>query len=99
MGLSFSTSKDLRSRVEILPSVPQWKSKPWPTLVKTHRPLTLYYRNPLELLESLLQNPLVQDHLHYTPFRKFEVAEKAMRVYSEWLSGDVAWEMQASELV
>ena len=99
MGLSFSSSKDLRSRVEILPGGPQWKSKPWPTVVKTFRPLTLFYRDPLELLNSLLQNPLLQDHIHYSPFRQWEVAEKTIRVYNEWLSGDVAWEMQASGLV
>ncbi|KAJ7816384.1 hypothetical protein B0H13DRAFT_2242446 [Mycena leptocephala] len=58
--------------------------------------LTLYYRDPLECLQSLLGNPLVQDFIQYTPFRLWKSAEKLMRVYTEWLSGDVAWRMQAS---
>lgn len=42
----------------------------------------------------LMQNPLLADHLEFTPFRIFKTAEKAMRVYTEWLSGDAAWAMQ-----
>lgn len=94
--LSFSTSKDLRSRIEILPKGPQWKAESWKALSPVKRPLTLFYRDPVELLESLLQNPLIQDHIHYTPFRLFTTAAQTMRVYTEWLSGNVAWEMQAS---
>ncbi|KAJ7435753.1 hypothetical protein FB451DRAFT_1344717 [Mycena latifolia] len=94
MSLSFATSKDLRSRVEILPKGPQWKAKPWKTLFPTKRPLSLFYRDPVELLESLLQNPLVQSHIHYTPFRLYKTAAKTMRVYTEWLSGNTAWNMQ-----
>ncbi|KAJ6468957.1 hypothetical protein DFH09DRAFT_1254079 [Mycena vulgaris] len=94
LSLSFSTSKDLRSRIEILPKGPQWKAESWKALSPVKRPLTLFYRDPVELLESLLQNPLIQDHIHYTPFRLFTTAAQTMRVYTEWLSGNVAWEMQ-----
>ncbi|KAJ6504061.1 hypothetical protein DFH09DRAFT_944143, partial [Mycena vulgaris] len=76
------------------PKGPQWQSKPWKTPFPVKRPLTLFYRDPVELLESLLQNPLIQDHIHYTPFRLFTTATRTMRVYTEWLSGNVAWEMQ-----
>ncbi|KAF8971462.1 hypothetical protein BDZ97DRAFT_1913940 [Flammula alnicola] len=74
LGLSFRTAKDLRSRAEILPGGPQWKSKAWKT--------------------SLLHSPLVQDHINFKPFQKFRTAEKVMRVYTEWLSGEAAWNMQ-----
>ncbi|KAJ6553956.1 hypothetical protein DFH09DRAFT_1248558 [Mycena vulgaris] len=94
LSLSFSTSKDLRSRVEILPQGPQWQSKRWETVFPVKRPLTLFYRDPVQLLQSLLQNPLVQDYIHYTPFRLYTTAARTMRVYTEWLSGNVAWEMQ-----
>lgn len=97
MGLSFATTKELRSRLEILPKVPQWKSKPWPTeFVK--RPLTLFYRDPLECLQSLLLNPLVQDHIDYSPFRLYKSAAETMRIFTEWFSGDDAWEKQVSGL-
>jgi hypothetical protein len=97
MNLSFSTSKALRSRIETLPRGPQWKAKPWTSPFPLKRPLILYYRDPLELIESLLQNPLIQSHIHYSPVRLYTTAERVMRKYNEWLSGDVAWEMQASD--
>lgn len=100
MGLSFNTTKDLRSRIEMLPKGPQWKAVPWPSPGGTpvKEPLTLFYRDALECLESLLQNPLVQDHIGYTPFKLFTTAEKTMRAYTEWLSGNTAWEMQVRGL-
>jgi len=42
----------------------------------------------------LMQNPLLADHLEFTPFRVFKAADKTMRIYTEWLSGDAAWSMQ-----
>ncbi|KAG6908908.1 hypothetical protein DXG01_002789 [Tephrocybe rancida] len=87
--------KDLRSRAEILPQGPQWKAKPWATTCPTKYPVTLFYKDPIECLQSLLHSPLVNDSLSFGPFRLFKTAEKLARVYTEWLSGDVAWEMQS----
>ncbi|KAJ7922514.1 hypothetical protein B0H13DRAFT_2230452 [Mycena leptocephala] len=43
------------------------------------------------------KRPLTFPGLHtYTPFRLWNCAAKLMRVYTEWLSGDVAWRMQDS---
>ncbi|KAJ7036721.1 hypothetical protein C8F04DRAFT_1336137, partial [Mycena alexandri] len=94
MNLSFRTAKDLRSRIETLPKGPEWKAMPWTTTYPTKKPLTLYYRDPLECLQSLLSNPLIQDFVHFTPFRLWSNSAKLMRVYTEWLSGDVSWEIQ-----
>ncbi|KAJ7772185.1 hypothetical protein B0H16DRAFT_1305261 [Mycena metata] len=94
MHLSFNTAKDLRSRIEILPRGPQWKSVPWQPEYPTKSPLTVYYRDPLECIQHLLSNPLLKDHIHFTPFRLWASADKLMRRYTEWLSGDVAWQMQ-----
>ncbi|KAJ7016326.1 hypothetical protein C8F04DRAFT_1215740 [Mycena alexandri] len=94
MHLSFRTAKDLRSRIEILPKGPEWKAIPWQTEYPTKSPLTLYYRDPLECLQYLLSNPLIQDHVQFTPFRLWANSDKLMRIYTEWLSGDVAWNMQ-----
>ena len=94
-GLSFHTAKDLRNRAEILPLGPSWKSKPWPTVLPTkQKKLFLYYRDPIDCLQSILHNPLFQDYIQFDPFQLFWSAEGAMRVYTEWLSGDAAWEMQ-----
>lgn len=99
MHLSFRTAKDLRSRVEILPKGPEWKAIPWQTEYPTKNPLTLYYRDPLECLQYLLSNPLIQDHVQFTPFRLWANSDKLMRIYTEWLSGDVAWNMQVRTTV
>ncbi|KAJ6577731.1 hypothetical protein B0H19DRAFT_1337416 [Mycena capillaripes] len=90
-NLSFRTAKDLRSRIESLPKGPNWKSIPWKTTYPTKRPLTLYYRDPIECLQALLSNPLVQDFIHFTPFRLWETADKLMRVFTEWLSGEFSF--------
>ncbi|KAJ7166605.1 hypothetical protein C8R46DRAFT_899136 [Mycena filopes] len=94
MHLSFTTAKELRSRVEMLPKGPEWRAVPWKTDHPTKKPLTLFYRDPLECLQSLLSNPLLQDHIQYTPFHLWANAERLMRIYTEWLSGDVAWDIQ-----
>lgn len=39
-------------------------------------------------------NPLVQDHISFSPFKLYETAAKTMRIYTEWLSGDQAWNIQ-----
>jgi hypothetical protein len=56
--------------------------------------MTLYYHDPLKCVQSLLQNPLLVNELEFAPYRVYQSAEKAMRVYSECMSGDNAWEMQ-----
>ncbi|KAJ7808909.1 hypothetical protein B0H14DRAFT_3090219 [Mycena olivaceomarginata] len=94
MNLSFQSAKDLRSRIESLPPGPQWKAKSWKTDHPTKKPLTLYYRDPLECLQSLLANPLIQDYIEYTPFRLWSEAGRLFRVYTDWLSGDHAWDLQ-----
>ncbi|KAF9522047.1 hypothetical protein CPB83DRAFT_740325, partial [Crepidotus variabilis] len=57
IGLSFRTAKDLRSHAEILPAGPRWTSKPMSTTTPTKKPTTLYHRNPLECMESLMRSP------------------------------------------
>ncbi len=69
------------------------------TAVPTKNPVVLYYRDPLECLQSLMRNPLFKDHISFCPFRLYESAAKATRTYTEWLSGDAAWFMQVRHLV
>lgn len=94
LSLSFSSAKDLRSRAELLPSGPKWKCKTWNTRYPTKHAVELLYRDPLECLQSLLQSPFVKDFLKFTPFRLFKTAERTVRIFTEWLSGETAWLMQ-----
>ncbi|KAJ7107232.1 hypothetical protein C8R43DRAFT_905832 [Mycena crocata] len=56
--LSFSSAKELRNRIELLPSGPPWRTRTWPSSHRTAAPLDLYYCDPVKCLEALLQNPL-----------------------------------------
>ena len=74
----------------------RWISKTIGSEVPTKNKLVLYYRDPLLCLQYLMQSPLVKDHLSFSPFKLYESAAKIMRVYTEWLSGDQAWNIQVN---
>ncbi|KAF9455600.1 hypothetical protein BDZ94DRAFT_1362207, partial [Collybia nuda] len=90
-GLSFRTARELRGRAEMLPSGPEWKCI-W---LNNYRTRTGHVQHWLyHLIQSLLHNPLLNDHFSFTPMRLFDTATKAMRTYTEWMTGDAAWSMQ-----
>ena len=71
-----------------------WISKNIVTDFPTKNNLVLYYRDPVLCLQYLMQNPLVKDHISFSPFKLYESAARLMRIYTEWLSGDQAWNIQ-----
>ncbi|KAH9010154.1 hypothetical protein EDB85DRAFT_1880639 [Lactarius pseudohatsudake] len=95
LGLSFRNAKRLRGLAEMLPKGPEWRYKPCDSPYPTKKDVALFYRDPLECIQSILSNPLVNDYIRFTPFRVYESAVSAMRIYTEWLTGDVAWSMQS----
>ena len=56
----------------------------------------LFYRDSLDCVEYLLGNPLFADCMDFSPVRLYQDAEQTIRVYTEWLTGNTAWEMQVS---
>jgi hypothetical protein len=82
----------------MLPKGPEWLCHPWTPVHLTKKPLYLYYRNPIDYIQSILYNPLVEKFIQYTLFRLYQTATKAMCIYAEQLSGDVVWSMQVSHL-
>ncbi|KAG1887977.1 uncharacterized protein F5891DRAFT_987934 [Suillus fuscotomentosus] len=94
LHLSFKNTKELRSRAEMLPSGPSWKCQTISSIHPTKYPIRLFWRDPVECLESLFSNPLFHDKLDFIPRRVYKTAEQLLHVYSEWLTGDSAWEMQ-----
>ncbi|KAI5986321.1 hypothetical protein EDD15DRAFT_2174972 [Pisolithus albus] len=94
MPLSFWTAKELRGRIEDLPKGPCWKVRIVPTRHPTTNPVQLYWRDPLECIEALFNHPFYAGKMDYSPFRVFTAAERVMRVYSEWMSSDGAWDLQ-----
>ena len=97
MKLSFKTAKALKSRSEILPRTPEWKRKPWPMRYPVKKPVTLLYRDALDCLQSILANPLAATSTHFTPYKLYRSAAKLVHVYTQWLSGDAAWEAQVCQ--
>jgi len=99
MNLRYKSPKALRDWVEELPSGPHWKSITMKTAVPTKSPIVIYYRNPVECLQSLLRNPLFKDHISFCPYCLYKSAAKTTRTYTEWLSGDAAWNMQVCQFL
>ncbi|KAF8417606.1 hypothetical protein L210DRAFT_3615989 [Boletus edulis BED1] len=94
MSLSFHTAKELRSRVELLPSGPRWQFQIVPTTHETKQPVHLYFRDALECIESLFSHPYFANKMDFSPYRLFTTAERLVRVYTEYMSSDGAWDNQ-----
>ncbi|KAG0705982.1 hypothetical protein DFH29DRAFT_872715 [Suillus ampliporus] len=95
LQLSFSNTRELRSHAEMLPSGPSWKCQTIPSIHPTKLPIRLFWRDPVECLESLFSNPLFHNKLNFIPRCVYKTATQLLRVYSEWLTGDSAWDMQS----
>jgi hypothetical protein len=69
-------------------------SKSLATEHPTKSPVRLFYRDPIECLQAIFSHPHFAKHIDYVPRCVFNVAERLVRVYSEWMTGDSAWKMQ-----
>jgi hypothetical protein len=92
---SFKSAKELQSRIEILPSGPQWLMQNVqvpgdPTSID----LTLYYRDSLEVFKFLFGNPVYTGFMTYEPHRIYTNRRREKRVYTDMMTGDWAWECQ-----
>ncbi|KAG2082123.1 uncharacterized protein F5147DRAFT_590497 [Suillus discolor] len=94
LKLSFRNAKELRSHAEMLPKGPSWKCQTIPSLNRTKGPIRLFWRDLVECLESLFSNPLFHDQLDFVPHHVYMTSAWLLHVYSEWLTGDSAWEIQ-----
>jgi hypothetical protein len=94
ISLSFHNAKELRQRVEMLPSGPRWKYEDIITDVPTKRTLRLFYRDPIKCLQSLLSNPHLADHIDFNCRKVYESVDKDSRVYNSFMTGDHSWYLQ-----
>ncbi|KAH7903379.1 hypothetical protein BJ138DRAFT_1020738, partial [Hygrophoropsis aurantiaca] len=94
LPLSFRSAQQLRGRIELLPSGPKWRYRVLKTSTPTKTPVRLFWRDPLECIEALFNNPLFHNKLDLVPRRVYRSEERLVRVYSEWMTGDTAWDMQ-----
>ncbi|KAG1852820.1 hypothetical protein DFJ58DRAFT_661084 [Suillus subalutaceus] len=94
LPLSFRSSRELRGRVELLPAPPQWKYQKITTEFPTTKTLQIFYRDAIECLQSLLSHPLLAASFDFIPCKVYESAERAVRVYHGFMTGDHAWNLQ-----
>ncbi|KAG0694672.1 hypothetical protein DFH29DRAFT_815067 [Suillus ampliporus] len=59
-------------------------------------PIILYWCDPLECISTILNHPLFHDQLDFMPRKVYSTAQKLCRVYTEWMTGDNAWNMQSA---
>ncbi|KAG2737513.1 hypothetical protein P692DRAFT_20761563, partial [Suillus brevipes Sb2] len=62
----------------------------------TKSPVVLYWRDPLECIASIFNNPIFHNRIDSRPRKVYTTAEKRCRVYTEWMTGNDAWDMQAA---
>ena len=98
--LSFSSSRQMRSRTGLLPTTVPWKQ----IEVKvrggtTSEPMMLYFRDALECFKCLFGNPLFSDYMDFVPRHEYTDREKNERLYNEIMTGDRAWALQVSVLI
>ncbi|KIM88976.1 hypothetical protein PILCRDRAFT_61652 [Piloderma croceum F 1598] len=93
---SFTSAQDLINRVEVLPEVPRWS---YQTIVipsyKTKSPMTLFWRDGLEVVAHLFANPVFAHCMEFSPYALFE-KEDRIRAYGEFMSGQFAWDYHSS---
>ncbi|KAF9230486.1 hypothetical protein BU15DRAFT_32984, partial [Melanogaster broomeanus] len=80
---SFRTARELRLRTEILPSGPHWQLQVLRPQHPTKRTVTLFYRDPIECLQSLLSHPLFKPHISFIPRKVWSTAARLSHIYDE----------------
>ncbi|KAG1819134.1 uncharacterized protein BJ212DRAFT_1446237 [Suillus subaureus] len=96
LSLSFRSARELWGRAEMLPSGPCWKLQVITTTHPTKLPIILYWRDPLECILNIFNHPLFHDCIDYSARRVYTCVQKACHVYTEWMTGDHAWEIQSA---
>ncbi|KIK92374.1 hypothetical protein PAXRUDRAFT_34547 [Paxillus rubicundulus Ve08.2h10] len=54
----------------------------------------LLYWQPIECLQAILRNPLLVPYISFVPRKVWTSTTKICQVYDEWLTGDLAWNIQ-----
>jgi hypothetical protein len=92
---SFKSAKELRSRVELLPSGPQWLMQTVQVPGDpTSTDLILFYRDGLEVFKFLFGNPVYEAFMSYEPIKVYNNRRMDKQIYTDIMTGDWAWECQ-----
>ena len=87
-------------RIEQLPTPGvQWKAVDIvPESGTPLKDVTLYYRNPVDAICTLLSWPNLKDTMEFTPRRVWETPACTSRLYTELFTGEWAWRTQVCTL-
>ena len=86
----------MRARMDQLPKAPKWKMQDVSIKgYETAKPGVLFYRDPLECIQTLLQNPIFEGKWDFTPRKIYDTPDRQNRIYGEWITSDGAWAAQA----
>ena len=81
--------------MEDLPAAPKWKMQDISLNgYRTAKPLVLFYRDPLECVQTLLRNPIYEGKWKFSAQRLYKDPNRQNRFYSDWMTGDGAWSAQ-----
>ena len=95
---TFTSAQDVRNRIEELPHVPGWSHHDItiPNF-QTKEPMTLYWRDGLEVVKHLFTNPIFATCIEMNPYKLLEV-ETGLCIYGEFMSAEYAWNYQVCTL-
>ncbi|KAI9567319.1 hypothetical protein HD554DRAFT_2023895 [Boletus coccyginus] len=57
-------------------------------------PLRLFYHDPVKCLKALFNYSLFYGKLDLVPHHVYQTVQCLVRIYSEWMIGNAAWEIQ-----
>ncbi|KAH9166213.1 hypothetical protein EDB89DRAFT_2115908 [Lactarius sanguifluus] len=90
----FTSAHALRSLIESLPDPPRWYCEEMIIEGYESEKITFYWRDALDVIEYIFGNPIFAPYMQYDPQRVWTDISKAERVYSEYMTGDFAWQSQ-----
>ncbi|KAG1845829.1 hypothetical protein F4604DRAFT_1595367 [Suillus subluteus] len=88
LGLSFHNIRGLHQVVNGVPARAQWKTRQLWYKSDPEDKHTIYYRNPCDVMQSLLGNPAFTNDIVYRPKKIFTDSSKNTRIYNEMWTGD-----------
>ncbi|KIM22688.1 hypothetical protein M408DRAFT_78738, partial [Serendipita vermifera MAFF 305830] len=94
---SFTSAAMLRDRIELLPDDgPRWKGqKVTAEYGDPTAPITLFYKDPIEVVAYLLSRPNLASHMKFAPAKVWETSSKKSRVYSDMFTSEWWWDVQS----
>ncbi|KAH9066073.1 hypothetical protein EDB83DRAFT_2506343 [Lactarius deliciosus] len=94
---TFTSAHALQSLIESLPDPPRWYCEEMIIEGYKSEKITFYWHDALDVIEYIFGNPIFAPYMQYDPQRVWMDISKAERVYSEYMTGDFAWQSQVLE--